>query len=348
MKKQAKEDARKRIVNFYNDAAGGNAKSTVNFFVKQGMKRRTVYTTLQHYKKYGLTTDLPRSGRPVKLSNRKLASLVRKVNNKAGVSQRQLAKHYNVAQSTISRNLKKRTKVRIYKRTKAPKYSKSQWERVRKNCGQLYRKISNDYFVIMDDEKYFSLSNVNMPGNAYYYTSDNTTAPPDIKYNKKSKYEPKIMIWLAMSSKGVSEPYIHRSKGAINADTYLNQCIKSKLIPFINKYHPTDDVIFWPDLAQAHYSTEVLVFLEASYVSVVPKAINPPNIPQGRPIEDFWGVLAQLVYEKNWETTTVKQLERRIRKKLKEIDITLLQSMMEKVKNNLRKMYTDGVFSTCH
>ena len=234
------------------------------------MKRRTVYATLQHYKKYGLTTGLPRSGRPVKLSNRKLASLVRKVNNKAGVSQRQLVKHYNVAQSTISRNLKRRTKVRIYKRTKAPKYSKSQWERVRKNCGQLYRKISNDYFVIMDDEKYFSLSNVNMPGNAYYYTSDNTTAPPDIKYNKKSKYEPKIMIWLAMSSKGVSEPYIHRSKGAINADTYLNQCIKSKLIPFINKYHPTDDAIFWPGLAQAHYSTEVLAFLEASSVSVVP------------------------------------------------------------------------------
>ena len=83
-------------------------------------------------------------------------------------------------------------------------------------------------------------------------------------------------------------------------------------------------------------------------MSVVPKTINPPNIPQGRPIEDFWGVLAQLVYEKNWEATTVKQLERRIRKKLKEIDITLLQSMMEKVKSNLRKMYTDGVFSTCH
>ena len=121
MKKQAKEDVRKLIVNFYNDVAGGNAKSTVNFFVKQAMKRRIVYATLQHYKKYGLTTDLPRSGRPVKLSNRKLASLVRKVNNKAGVSQRQLAKCYNVAQSTISRNLKRRTKVRIYKRTKAPK-----------------------------------------------------------------------------------------------------------------------------------------------------------------------------------------------------------------------------------
>ena len=77
--------------------------------------------------------------------------------------------------------MKRRTKVRIYKRTKAPNYSKSQWERIRKNGGQLYRKISNDYFVIMDDEKYFSLSNVNMRGNGYYYTSDNTTAPPDIR-----------------------------------------------------------------------------------------------------------------------------------------------------------------------
>ena len=51
-------------------------------------------------------------------------------------------------------------------------------------------------------------------------------------------------------------------------------------------------------------------------MSVVAKAINPQNILQRRPIEDFSGVLAQLVYEKNWEATTVKQLERRIRKKL--------------------------------
>ena len=49
------------------------------------MKRRTVYATPQRYMKYGLTTDLPRSGRPVKLSNRKLATLVRKVNNKVRV-----------------------------------------------------------------------------------------------------------------------------------------------------------------------------------------------------------------------------------------------------------------------
>ena len=61
----------------------------------------------------------------------------------------------------------------------------------------------------MDDEKYFSLSNTNFPGNVYYYTSDESAAPPDIKYKKRSKYEPKIMIWSAVSSKGVCESYIH-------------------------------------------------------------------------------------------------------------------------------------------
>ena len=59
----------------------------------------------------------------------------------------------------------------------------------------------------MDDEKYFSLSNTNLLGHVYYYTSDKSSAPPDIKYMKKSKYEPTIMIWLAVSSKGVCEPY---------------------------------------------------------------------------------------------------------------------------------------------
>ena len=59
MSKHAREDARKRIVNFYNDAAGGNFKSTVNYFVKQKMKRRMVYSIVQRCKQYGITKDLP-------------------------------------------------------------------------------------------------------------------------------------------------------------------------------------------------------------------------------------------------------------------------------------------------
>jgi hypothetical protein len=58
----------------------------------------------------------------------------------------------------------------------------------------------------MDDEKYFSLSNVNIPGNSYYYSSNKSTTPPSVKYKNKMKYEHKILAWLAISSKGISEP----------------------------------------------------------------------------------------------------------------------------------------------
>ena len=140
----------------------------------------------------------------------------------------------------------------------------------------------------MDDEKYFSLSNTNLPGHVYYYTSDKSAAPPDIKYKKRSKYEPTIMIQLVVSSKGVCEPYIHRSNRSINADVYLNQCVKSKLIPFIKKHHANDDdMIFWPDLVRAHHSKEVLTYFDEASVPIVPKTISPPNIPQGILLKTF-------------------------------------------------------------
>lgn len=94
----------------------------------------------------------------------------------------------------------------------------------------------------------------------------------------------------------------------------MNQCVKSRLIPFIEKHHANDEILFWPDLARAHYSKEVLDYLETLSVPIVQEANNPPNVPQGRPIEDFWGALAQLVYEQNWDAKTLKQLERRIKK----------------------------------
>ena len=89
------------------------------------------------------------------------------------------------------------------------------------------------------------------------------------------------------------------------------------------------------------YSKEVLTYFDEAFV---PKTMNPPNIAQGRPIEDFWGVLVQLIYEHNLEAKTTKQLERRIRKILKNIDITLSQNMMENVRNLSKNVYRRCIF----
>ena len=42
---------------------------------------------------------------------------------------------------------------------------------------------------------------------------------------------------------------------------------------------------------------------------------NTANLPEVRPIEDFWSILKAKVYENNWEAKTLHQLEIRIKKR---------------------------------
>ena len=52
------------------------------------------------------------------------------------------------------------------------------------------------------------------------------------------------------------------------------------------------------------------------------------NVPQARPKENLWGILAQKVYEGGWEATTQQQLISRIQSQLKKFDSNFLQSLM--------------------
>ena len=150
--------------------------------------------------------------------------LVKSVNSRCARSQRKLGRRFQVHQSTISRNLRQRTSVIIRKRKKAPKMdSEEQQRRARKNCGKLYRKLLNDYDLIIDDEKFFKLSGNNALGNRYFYSTDRSAAPPNIRFQQKAKFESKIMVWMAISAMGVSNVYVHRGKQAVDQKIYLKQ-----------------------------------------------------------------------------------------------------------------------------
>ena len=73
----------------------------------------------------------------------------------------------------------------------------------------------------MNDEKYFGLTDVDIPENSFYYASDRSTTPSNIKYKQYQKFEPKILVWLAVSAKGCSKPHIHKSNNAVAGDFYL-------------------------------------------------------------------------------------------------------------------------------
>jgi len=184
-----------------------------------------------------------------------------------------------------------------------------------------------------------------MPGNSGFYSTNKEGTPPDVKYKFKQKFAPKILVWLALSSKGISAPYIGPTKGpAINGDLYVQKCLP-KLLAFINKHHQDDKYIFWPDLATSHYAKTTTEWLTTHNVPFVSKCINPPNVPKARPIEDFWSILADKVYNGGWAATNEKELMNRIKRQLKKIDLKVVQTMLKGVRGKLRKIEEQGPFS---
>jgi hypothetical protein len=44
------------------------------------------------------------------------------------------------------------------------------------------------------------------------------------------------------------------------------------------------------------YAKKTLEWLDEKNIKIVPKADNPANVPQPRPIEHFWALLARAVH----------------------------------------------------
>ena len=84
------------------------------------------------------------------------------------------------------------------------------------------------------------------------------------------------MCWMAMRPRSHSEPYFHLSRGAVDSKIYSENCIKC-LIPFIKRYYPNNDFMFWPDRASAHYSKATLQTFKSLEIPVVPKDKIAPN-----------------------------------------------------------------------
>ena len=95
---------------------------------------------------------------------------------------------------------------------------------------------------------------------------------------------------------GVTAPVICPSRGNINGEFYREKCIKQTLLPFLATHYPSGGYVFWPDLATAHYARATATLLTEAEVPTVTREMNPPNLPQLRPIEDFWGFPKQQVY----------------------------------------------------
>ena len=106
------------------------------------------------------------------------------------------------------------------------------------NCWKLFKILKPHVQLILDDEKYFSLTE-DISCNRKYYTTDLFTTLIEVKSKTKMKFKPKLLVWMAASQKALSAIYIHRSAKDI--------LIRKRILPFIKHHHKGDSVLFWPN-----------------------------------------------------------------------------------------------------
>ena len=232
-----REQLQKRVVPHYVNVANKQKQITVNHLVQEKISRQTIYSIIKKYEESRCIGDKPKSGRPKKLSRGQLTRLKRLVNKRTGISLHRLAPRFKASYQTVSNHLKAMGN-RYYKKQRAPKCTNKQLEEVPTRARELYRMLSNnDFELIMDDEKYFLLQDQSAPTNRGFYTSDKRTTAPQVKFKRTQKFEPKILVWIAISEKGISKSFFSKQKQAVSQTTYLNRCIIARLIPFIKSQH---------------------------------------------------------------------------------------------------------------
>jgi len=313
---------------------------TVNHFLAEKVPRRTIYSILSRFE-YSPAQRKSGSGRTKqKLSQRKVNQIIKDFNHKAARSQRQSARKFNVSQQMISQVLKK-NKITARKKMRIPSRTEKQKIAARAKCGNLYLKNPNISWVL-DDESYFTLSHSTINGNGTFYSSDIAKTPASVKYNPVKKFEPKLLVWLCISEKGISDPIFRQSGMAVNRNVYID-FIKKGVMPLIKKHHSDGKYKFWPDLASSHYATEVVNFYRDKKIKFVEKHENPANVPEVRAIEDFWSILKAKVYEKGWVALDLAQLKCRIRYCLRKMDLDLVYRLLAGTSARLNRVRMYGL-----
>lgn len=317
---------------------------TFTHFLDEKVPRSTIYRALKRYADRGTTARKPGSGRPAKIMTKmRKTMLAKNLEGRLDVSTRKLARKYNCTYQHVQKTIKT-LGFKNYQRKRAPKYTDEQIPVVKSCARWIHDRFKTESFVL-DDEKYFTLTG-SQKGS--YYARDKANVSDDVKYKQSAKFEKKLLVYLAASDRGVSEPFIAVSGLAINQETYVDECLRGVLLPFLHTHHADGDYIFWPDKASSHYAKSTIDFLKRENVSFVPKERNPTNLPQCRPIEDLWGWLDNCVYANGWKAENLKQLKRRVKFCIKKLDQNSVRRAFLSIRRNLRKVYTDGPFAAVH
>ena len=79
--------------------------------------------------------------------------------------------------------------------------------------------------MTINDESYFTLSHTTLSGNNRFYSSNVCKTPNLIKNKYVTKFEPKILVYLAISSRGMTRPIFYP-----HWTSRQSECLQGKML----------------------------------------------------------------------------------------------------------------------
>lgn len=220
---------------------------------------------------------------------------------------------------------------------KVPNRNDKQCKTVKARVRLLYDQVllKHSGCILMDDETYVYSDTAQLKVKGYYYAKKRLEVDNKYKFQCLEKIPQKYLIWQGICSCGLkSDAFV--THGTINGELYLEECMKKRLLPLIKKHRAP--VLFWPDLATAHYCKKVLEWFESEGVNYVTKRHNPPNCPELRPIEHFWAIMKRKLFENKQVIRSAKALQDQWNRSCATISKADVQLLMRRIKSKTRLM----------
>jgi len=247
----------------------------------------------------------------------------------------------NVTKKEPSTSKKTAAKKKVLKNAHLMSNSEKLLATCRFRCKNMIKEYGPGCDWILDDTSTFSYCS-NLAGmmfNSYWAREGD---PP--RYNNKNDSIDRLRVWICFSSAGLAKVHIMDVQDNYDQHVYLEECVKAKMIPFIEANHKKKKTVIWSNASTAHQGKTVTNYLDTKNINYIPKEDNPGS--RVRCPLYFWSKLKMAVYKDNWIAKNKDDLFQRIKRCLAKIEISKVAEIAADSYARINEMANHGEILT--
>ena len=258
-------------------------------------------------------------------------NLIQKVKNrlkcKRKVSSRKMAQDFDVSRTTVRRILKEDLGCYAYKKRIEPLMTNAQKDKRKKFANWIRTNFTKEQTLrfVFSDEKMFDIDGIYNSQNDRIWACDRREADEKGGRKQERKLPQKVMVWLAVCSKGVS-PMVIFGKDSVDHERYIEEVLPVAL-KFGNKCFG-NDWTFQQDGARPRIHIKTQQWCAEYFPSFFDKDHWPPNSPDLNLLD--YSIWDEFAHQMNLDRVQSKK------------------TLIEELKRAVKKIRETVVFESCN